>query len=94
MCVANFLSEQSANYTYKKGKSVSYTNHLLVSVHIVPKIRDCKLLHNIPDNVSDHVALSMTWNLRPKFLMEVPLITLNLGVFLHFQSHSDRTKTM
>ena len=68
MCVANFLSEQSANYTFKKGKSVSYIDHMLVPAHIVPKIKDCKLLHNIPDNVSDHVALSMTLELETEIL--------------------------
>ena len=39
-----------------------------VGLHIVPKIKDCKLLHNIPDNVSDHVALSMTLELETKIL--------------------------
>ena len=42
--------------------------HMLVPAQIVPKIKGCKLLHNIPDNVSDHVALSMTLELETEIL--------------------------
>ena len=66
MCVANFMNKQVINYTYFKGNTISYIDHIFVPIYISSMIRNCVILHNSPDNVSDHMAISMTLDLPIK----------------------------
>ena len=57
LIVANYCYHQHFNYTYQKGNSVSYIDHIFVPDWFIDRITNCVILHNNGNNVSDHFAV-------------------------------------
>ena len=62
-CVANFMFDQKVNYTFKRGTSSSYIDHVFIQWHNLHIIKRCDILHDNSDNVSDHFPISFTLDL-------------------------------
>ena len=60
MNVANFAYKQYVSNTYKKGNNHSYIDHIIISGYAREAIQDCALLCDDSDNISDHLALTLT----------------------------------
>ena len=58
--VANFAFNQNNNYTYFKGKNISYIDHCVIVSHFMDNVKNCEILSDIPDNCSDHFPI-VTW---------------------------------
>jgi endonuclease/exonuclease/phosphatase family metal-dependent hydrolase len=58
--ITNFQFEQDVNYSYHKGRHVSYIDHVLVSKYFSNHITGCKIRSEDACNVSDHFALSLS----------------------------------
>ena len=63
LCVANFVFTQSVNYTYKKGTHRSYIDHVLVPVHLIERLSDCKIICHDDIIASDHFPLKTSYNM-------------------------------
>ena len=60
MCVANFMYDQDVSYTFRRGTVSSYIDHVFINEYVCDKIQECKIVYDCKDNVSDHLALSIT----------------------------------
>ena len=64
LCVANFSSDQSVNYTYIKGNTKSYLDHAFVSKHNTDCIKNCKIDNCNWAGISDHLPIRLTYQLH------------------------------
>ena len=58
LSVCNYVSNYCMDYTYIKGKSRSYIDHIFVPKYM--SVRDSDFQCDSPDNVSDHLPVSVT----------------------------------
>ena len=59
LAVENFQFDQDCDYTYYKGSSRSYIDHVFVPGHMVDNVTKCQIIsHEEGDNPSDHLPLS------------------------------------
>ena len=52
------------NYTYHQGEKCSYIDHVIIPEYFSENITECRILSNAQDNVSDHMAISITFSLQ------------------------------
>ena len=53
----NFAFEQKVNYTYHKNDTKSYIDHVFLSKFVYDQLRNCEILSDLCDNVSDHYPI-------------------------------------
>ena len=62
----NFAFEQNVNYTYQKNDTKSYIDHVFLSRFAFEQLKNCEILSDLCDNVSDHYpimsSLSIVFN--------------------------------
>ena len=63
LCVGNFSFTQAVDYTYHRGTAMSYIDHVVCPCYFVDYLTKCEILHDEPDKLSDHLALSTTLEL-------------------------------
>ena len=63
MIVSDFCTKQSVNFTDFKGDCRSYIDHIVVTKHTQDLTGYCKILHDIPDNLSYHLPVSISINI-------------------------------
>ena len=60
LAVADFLNDQDVNYTYMNGSDKTYIDHILIPEYVSDMIKECKILSNNVDNISDHFAIHLS----------------------------------
>ena len=66
MIAANFAYKQQVNFTYQKGETSSYIDHVIVPQYLRDNITQCEILCNDKDNVSDHFAIKTSVKIELK----------------------------
>ena len=74
MLVTNFQFKQDVNFTYHKGVIYSYIDHIFMPSYMLPLVKDCAILNNNFDNVSDHNAISCALNI---YVSQVPDVVVD-----------------
>ena len=57
--VANFLFNQEVTFTYKYRCDSLYIDHVLIPEYVPDMVKECKILNNHIDNISDHFAVHL-----------------------------------
>ena len=67
-------------YTFKRGESCSYIDHILVPAYVCEAVRSCTIQHSDSDNLSDHYAVTIDMD-------------LTVHAIHHLNSDSNRNET-
>ena len=84
MIVANFAYKQDVSCTYKKGNSSSYIDHVIISGYTREAIQDCALMCRDSDDISDHLALTLTLRIQTPIPSSQPRRKITT---LHLHTH-------
>ena len=64
--VGNFAYKQAVDYTFKRNDLCSYIDHVFIPAYLLENLKECVILNESADNVSDHFAISVVLHLQVK----------------------------